>query len=289
MSVTQIQKARGLSYSSFTEYSACPRKWFYRKVLKYPIDSDASEDTEAFSIGKAFHKALENTKHNLNGFTFSDCISVCAEFDVVEEDTVAMVFSMLTRYKRVHEKTNLKVAACEVTIDLPLFFGVVDAILYDDEAGWWICDLKSAGSLPESTIRSANSHAQLCIYSQYHKEIAAAVGISNIPFLGCRLRITTKSRITRKSGEEIGEYIKRMSAGTRSIDIVVPKEVMNIANISFIHEQTANKILTAKPEDIDSYPCNFGNCFSYFRPCTHYSRCHGKNYTEQPTLEVIEG
>ena len=74
----------GLSPSSFSEYSACNRKWFLRKVARVPIDPDASEDYSAFNIGKAFHKALEDTGHNLAGFTHVQCVAVCAEFGVAE-------------------------------------------------------------------------------------------------------------------------------------------------------------------------------------------------------------
>jgi hypothetical protein len=287
--MTEVKEARGLSYSSYSEYTACPRKYFYRKVAKFPIDSDASEDTEAFMIGKTFHKCLEDTKHDLTGYTFQQCVSVGAEFGVEDEDTLLMIFAMLSKYKLVHEKTKLKLVACEATVGTPTFYGVIDAVMYDEnKEGFWIVDLKTAGSWSENTLITASSHTQLNIYSRYADEVAAAVGLKDRVFLGCRLRVTTKSRLVKKKTESSSEYLARMSAGIRSLDIVIPRETMPVDRISKMHEEAADTILKATVADESKFSCNFGNCFMYYKPCNYYSRCHGVNYTESPTLEMIE-
>jgi len=286
--MSEVKKHQGLSYSSFTEYQGCNRKWFLRKVLKLPIDSDASEDTLAFNIGKAFHKCLEDTKHNLKGFKFDDAMAACVTFGIEDEDTAAMVYAMLSKYKTLHEKSGLKVAACETTIESPVFFGVIDSVMYEEEAGWWICDLKTAGSWTASNVNTAASHTQLNIYAKYSDLIAKAVGMEHVPFLGCRLRTTVKSRLQRKGGEGLAEYIQRMAAGIKSIDIAIPVGVMPVDKINKIHEMTAKKILSAKPKDEDKFPPNFNNCMSYFKPCEHFSKCHGRNFTDIPAITVEE-
>jgi hypothetical protein len=256
--------------------------------MGYPIDTDASEDTEAFTIGKAFHKCLEDFKHNLKGFTFQNCSDICATFDIEDVDTICLIFAMLGKYKQVHELTNLSVVACELEISTPLFFGVVDVVMYEPNVGFWIVDIKTAGSWTENTAITASSHTQLNIYSRYAEEIAHAVNLPNTPFAGCRLRVTTKSRLGRKTDESNAKYIERLIAGTKSLDIIVPKETMIIETVAKAHEETSKSIMSAKPEDIAKFPCNFGNCFSYFKPCNHYSRCHGKNYTDSPKLTVLQ-
>lgn len=278
----------GLSYSSFTEYQGCNRKWFLRRVLKLPIDTDASEDTEAFNVGKAFHKCLEDTKHNLTGFTLQACADVCVEFGLEDPDTAAMIYAMLSKYKKVHEKSGLKVVSCETTIESPVFYGVIDAVLYEEGVGFWICDIKTAGSWTKSNINAAASHTQLNIYAKYADLVAYAVGMKDAPFLGCRLRTTVKSRIGRKANEEISSYIKRMAEGIASYDISIPVGVMPVDKINKVHAAAAARVLSAKAEDEDNYPPNFNNCMSYFKPCEHYSKCHGRNFSEIPAITVSE-
>lgn len=286
--MTEQKVMRGLSYSSFSEYSACPRKWFYRKVMGYPIDTDSSEDTEAFTIGKAFHKCLEDFKHNLKGFTLQNCTDVCASFGIEDTDTVCLIFAMLGKYKKVHELTNLSVVACELEVSTPLFFGVVDVVMYEPDVGFWIVDIKTAGSWMENTITTAAAHTQLSIYSKYSKEIAFAVGMPDVPFAGCRLRVTTKARLKRKADESDSSYIVRLTGSTRSGDIIIPASIIMTDVVSSAHEAAAKKIMGAKPEDIEKFPQNFSNCFSYFKPCSHHSKCFKCNYTEMPKVTVLE-
>lgn len=278
----------GLSPSSFSEFSACQRKWFLRKVARVPIDSDATEDYSAFNVGKAFHKALEDTNHNLQGFTHAQCIAVCAQFDVTDGDDVAMIYAMLGRYKELHALEDMKVIACEVVIDVPEFYGITDVVMQDIDGALWIVDIKTAATFQQSMLATVSSHPQLNLYAKYFDQIAYAVGLKDAPFGGIRLRTTTKSKLIRKATETVPEYIARMSKGIKSNEIVVPKGALNVEAISTQHLAAFSKTSTAKAEDIEKFPCNLGNCMSYFRPCNYYSRCNKHNFSEPPATLFLE-
>ena len=284
----EIKKPTGLSPSSFGEYSACNRKWFLRKVLKAPIDPDATEDYSAFMIGKAFHKALEDTKHNLAGFTHAQCIAVCAEFGVDEGDDIAMIYAMLGRYKELHAIDNLKVVGCEIVIDTPEFYGFVDVVMQDSEGLLWIVDIKTAATFQQSMLATVSSHPQLNLYAKYFDQVAYSVGLKDAPFGGIRLRTTTKSKLIRKATESVPEYIARMSKGIKSNEIVVPKESLNVEQISAQHLAAHAKTSGARVDDIEKFPCNYGNCMSYFRPCNYYSRCNKHTYSSPPATLFTE-
>ena len=281
-------KAKGLSPSSFQEFSSCQRKWFLRKVAKVPIDTDASEDYAAFNIGKAFHKCLEDTKHDLTGLTYSQVKLTSLDFGIECDDDVAMIYAMLSKYKQLHAKVPLEVVGCEVIIDVPEFYGITDVVMYEDGVGLWIVDIKTAATFQSSLLNTLTSHPQLALYARYFDVVAHAVGMKAIPFAGVRLRTTTKSKLTRKEGESTTDFIARMAKGIKSSDIAVPAELLNIAAISEQHQLVYSKISDAKVEDEKKFAPNYGNCMSYFRPCNYYSRCHGKNYTNAPKLEMVE-
>jgi hypothetical protein len=286
--VVEVVKPRGLSPSSFSEYSACQRKWFLRKVLKAPIDSDATEDYSAFMVGKAFHKALEDTKHSLTGYTHAQCVAVCAEFDVTDDSDVLMIYAMLGKYKELHAQEDMRVIACEVVIDVPEFYGITDVVMQDTDGCLWIVDIKTAATFQQSMLATVSSHPQLNLYAKYFDQVAYAVGLKDAPFGGIRLRTTTKSKLIRKATESATEYIVRMSKGIKSNEIVVPKGSLNVAAISSQHLAAFAKTSTAKAEDIEKFPCNLGNCMAYFRPCNYYSRCNAHNYTAPPAVKFLE-
>lgn len=286
--MTDIKKPTGLSPSSFGEFSACSRKWFLRKVAKAAIDPDASEDYTAFDLGKAFHKCLEDTKHDLAGFTHSQCVTVCAQFGVVDADDVAMIYAMLSRYKELHAVENLKVIACEVVIDTPDFYGITDAVMQDSEGLLWIIDIKTAATFQSSAISTAASHPQLNLYAKHFDQVAYSVGMKDAPFGGIRLRTTTKSKLIRKATETMPDYIARMAKGIKSSDIAVPKSSLNIEQIAAQHAAVFARTSVAKIEDIENFPPNYGNCMSYFRPCNYFSQCNRHTFTSPPNVQFIE-
>lgn len=287
--MTEETQRRGLSYSSFAEFSACSRKWFIRKVLKSPIDPDAPESTEAFDIGKSFHKCLENTKHDLKGYTLGQCQEVCKEFNITDTDDVCLVYAMLGKYKELHARTNLKVLGCEVVVDTPTFYGVVDAVMYEDDVGVWIVDLKtSSKALNGFTLNNVANHVQLNLYAKHYQEIAKAVGCEHLPFAGFRLRTTTKS--TAKNSEEyLLAYVKKLMRNIKSYDVIVPATYLKNVEEIYKHHQKAHELtVVATAEDVEKFPPNFGNCNAYFRVCEYFSKCHGHTYSEAPKIKTIE-
>jgi hypothetical protein len=211
---------------------------------------------------------------------------VAESFGVEDIEDVAMVYAMLSKYKKVHEKLNLTVAVCEVAISTPDFYGIVDAVMYDD-TGFWIVDMKTAGTLPNYIVNTAPSHPQLNLYAAHADLIRKAAMLPETkPFLGCRLRTTTKSKLGKKPDEAISAYIGRMASGIKSQDIAIPHDPkmsqMFLQQLVYARSKTSK----ANNYDIGSFSPNFGNCMAYFRPCEHYSKCHGRNYTEVPTMEV---
>lgn len=281
-------KPKRLSYSSFMDYSSCSRRWFLRKVKNAPIDSDADVSTEAFDIGKSFHRCLELTNHNLAGFTLQKCAEVCAEFEVTELDDVSMIFAMLIKYKELHEKGGLKVVACELDVSSGLFTGVVDVVMQDSEGKVWITDLKTSGAWYKSMLNTVTSHPQINIYARYIDEILYAVGLKTARFGGCRIRTVIKSRLKKNMKETQGEYIQRMASGIKAFDIAVPASSLNVDRINRAHLETAKKIMSATVEDEAYFSPNFGACMDYNKPCNFYSQCHGRNFTESPKIEVTE-
>ena len=273
----------GLSPSSFGEFTACNRKWFLRKVAKVAIDPDASEDYAAFNFGKAFHKALEDTKHNLESYTHAQTIAVCAEFGVVEPEEVAMIFAMLGKYKQLHAIDNLKVVACETIINTPEFYGIVDAVMEDKDGVLWIVDIKTAATWQTSNIATASSHPQLNLYAKYFDVLAYGIGRKDAPFGGIRLRTTTKSKLIKKASESMPEYILRMMNGIKSNDLAIRKEDLNVDRISSQHLAAFARTSQAQACDSDKFAPNYGNCMSYFRPCNYYSQCHGRTFSDTPT------
>jgi len=283
---------RGLSPSSLSLYQGCARKYFLKKIAKVDIDPDAEESTEPFDVGKAFHQCLEDTKHELAGFSYADCKKVVVDKYKLDESThLPMIFAMLGKYKSVHEKSGLKAIACEICIDTPEFYGFVDVVLQDQDGGWWLGDNKTASSYSPSIIPGLPRHQQLNLYAAHAPYIAAKLCLDLAAYKGCRYLITTKSKIARKKGEETKSYIARLSESVKSLDIVLPAAAMAPEVAYSVHAEVVAKIKKSKGKEADYAP-NFGNCFSYFRNCEMFSRCHGRTATEigkDKSLAVLEG
>lgn len=279
----------GLSPSSLGLFLGCNRKYYYKKIAKTPIDIDASEDTEALRVGSAFHKCLENTKHALDGFTLTAAQAVvCGEFELSEAVHLPLIFAMLGRYKETHRKAGLKVLSCEVVIDNPYFYGIVDAVMEDSKGRWWIVDMKTAATYsPQMLIPTLPRHPQLSLYAQYHAAVASKLGLDSESYQGCRYRLTTKSKLIRKATEPMAGYIERLSGSVRSLDIVIPKALMEPAVMAEIHGTAKEYINTH--QEAHQYSPNYGNCTQWFRSCEYWSKCHGKTVTAMKDLEVVEG
>ena len=277
---------QGLSPSSLQLFMSCPRKYFLKKVEKVDNDSDATEDNEAFQVGKAFHKVLEETKHELKGFPLSSIKQiVCEEYGLTEESHLPLIFAMLAKYKRAHDRSGLKAVACEHILDLPDFYGIVDVVLTDKEGNWWIGDMKTSASYNPSLVPSLPSHPQLNLYAHYAGEIANALLLDLDKFSGCRYLLTTKSKLVRREGETFESFVARLSTAIKSLDFAIPKSLLTPEPAIKSRDWAVNAI---KSEDESSYPPNLGGCMAYFRPCEVWSHCHGgRLFTDQASLEAI--
>lgn len=277
------RKYAGLSPSSLSLYCSCPRKFYLKKILKAKPDPGVDEDTEALRVGSAFHKVLEDTRHDLTGLKYQTVADVAAEHDLEADDWAPMLFAMLGKYRVMHERAGLKVLACETTIDLPEFFGIVDVVLGDDAGGWWIGDMKTAAGVSATLAMTLASHLQLALYVTHRHRLAEKLGLDNSKFLGCRYRLSTKSKMARKKEELTADYIKRISKAVRAIDFVLPKEILHTEG-AYESLEAAKAAITAADKDPTKFPRNYGNCNSYFRLCEHYSHCHGR-----PASSAAEG
>lgn len=277
---------RGLSPSSFSLFMSCARKFYLKKIVKAPIDPDSEADTESLLVGKAFHKCLENTRHKLDGFTLQQCRDiVVGEFELLEDQHLPLIFSMLKKYKIVHEKAGLKAIACEVEVSTDKFYGFVDVILQDSSGAWWIGDMKTAANYSRSLIPSLPRHPQLSLYAMHAAQIAKFLDLDPESYRGCRYRLTTKSKASKRLDEPIPKFIERLSSVVQSYDFILPKGVMAPDRVSVSHHMAKSFIDSHKEET--SYMPNYGNCMAYFRPCEWWSQCHGKPFSEMMNIEVI--
>lgn len=279
------RKFEGLSPSSLATFTSCARKYYLSKIEKAPRDSDADQSTEALDVGKAFHKCLEDVAHELQGFTFNDCLKTSGEFGL-DEDQAALIFSMLGAYKRMHEKAGLKAVAWEVNVDVPAFYGFIDVILSSPEGSWWMGDMKTMATLSMGTEKFYPRHVQLNLYAAHVKEVAETVGLDPNAFKGCRLRAVTKSKAARKDGEETASYIKRLSKVVKAVDFILPIERMVPQEILNIHK-SAFDFIGYNKNDKEKFLCNHNSCFNYFRACEYFSRCHGAEFTAAVPIEMV--
>ncbi len=275
----------GLSPSSLSLFQSCARKYYLKKVAKVPIDDDASEDTEAFDIGKAFHKVLEDNKHELKGLKYQSVAdTVVGLFDLTEHFHLPMIFSMLAKYKILHEKAGLKAIACEVELETDTFYGFIDVILQEPDGRWWIADIKTAASYTPGLLPSLPKHQQLNLYAAHAYLVAEKLSLDLHAYAGIRYRVITKSRIGRKKDEKVEDFLKRLSSSVQAYDVAIPKEIMNVVEVLDVHYQAFKHTRKKKEKD---FPRNYGSCFAYYKPCEMWSKCHGHKYSEIESKMIV--
>lgn len=268
----------------------CQRKYFHKKIVKTPVDPDVTEDMESFAIGKTFHKVLENTKHVLDGYTYSDLLKVMEEYPLLTEAHAPMLYAMLGSYKRTHELSGLKAVACEVEVETDSFYGFVDVVLEGPGGKWYIGDMKTAASFSPAIIPTLFSHPQLNLYAAHKDEFAAAALVDPDLFAGCRYRLTTKSKLVPRNNEELSDFIGRLSGVCKTYDFIIPKERLTVDTIHSAHTEAYEYIEEHKHAlDQKKFPKNYGNCMAYHRPCEFWSKCHERNYTSLFEVECIGG
>lgn len=276
---------KGLSPSSFQLMQACGRKYYFLKVAKIPVDRDYDNDQTVFNIGKAFHRACEDSLHEPSKLSLEELSGICELHELDTQEYLPVVMAMLEQYEKVHLKSGLNVIACEFEIETDVFYGIADVILADKAGNWWIGDLKTAASFTPAQVAGLLSHAQLNLYAAHAPVIARAFNLSLDKFQGCRYRVTTKSKIKRKAMEDFKDYVYRLGQSIKSMDFVLPFERMNSRAIYLEHKKA---LATIKAQDAEAFKPNYGNCFSYYRPCEFWSQCNGgKCYSEVGEIEVI--
>lgn len=266
-----------LSYSSMNEIIGCEHKYALRKVLEAEPDSDYSKETDAMDLGTVVHACLEACKHDLTGFKYVDVVEQIKEFPETLEPSKhgPLVWSMLRHYKDLHEDAGLQAAEVELELTLPKEFkGFVDLVLDDQEGGGvWITDLKTAASISRFLKSRLPNDPQLNLYAYYFQKMFPERKV-----LGCRYRVITKSRLKQRKDETTREFSNRIYAGINAYEYVIPIEKMDpdthykrFKKVKARQNQLHKNVVAAK---------NYLHCESYFRPCEYWSRCHGKNFTD---------
>lgn len=274
--VKSSKKKKGLSPSSLSLYLSCPRKYWHKKVNETPIEE--VQDTEALDIGKAFHWVLETKSHNLNGLRYQEVIGSCLDHNLTE-DYAPMIFSMLSSYKEMHENSGLSVIACEIEVETKSFYGFVDAVMLDENGGWWIVDMKTSASYSKMLQATIPRHLQLNLYADNANVIADKLNLSLKDFEGVRYRLTTKSKLKRKDGEGVKDYLGRLSSVIKSYDFPVQVSDLDMAGAAETHEWVS-KAIGKRKKEASSFVCNFNNCTQYYRACEYFKHCHGREFFE---------
>jgi hypothetical protein len=148
--------------------------------------------------------------------------------------------------------------------------------------------MKTAASFRQDLIPSLPLHPQLNLYAAHAPEIAAFVGLEMKDYQGCRYRLTTKSKISRKGGEDVPAYIGRLLKSVKSFDFILPKAAMNPEVVYSAHQQVMEAIERRGPVcSPNVYPQNLSSCQQWFRPCDFWSQCHGKPFSEMMGIDVV--
>jgi len=268
---------------------SCEQRYFYHKVAKVPHDADY-EDSDALGIGKAFHGYLEDNGHGQfhTPAKFSAEIQAkCEEFNVPEE--APLVAAMALSYMKMHKASGLSVVVCEQKLESPIFVGFIDVILKDNFGGWWIGDLKTAARFDQSQkVATLPKDQQLNLYAHFAMLMAPHLGLDPELFLGCRYRVTTKTKSGIKEGETLAEFARRMveKGSVESYDVIIPVQIMAIEQTWKRFELIQNR--AAQITNGEAPVQNLESCFSYFKPCPYFSQCHGKCYSEATTTNEIK-
>lgn len=272
-----------LSPSSLSTLLSCQKKYWHKKIAQTKPDADIEEDTEALRVGKAFHKVLEDCRHDLNGVGYSKVLATVWEHELDADVFTPMIYAMLSKYKIVHEKSGLRVKACEIEVRTEDFLGYVDVIL-EDESGWWVGDLKTASAYYSNIAAGLFRHTQLNLYAAHAKLLADALGLDVGKFRGCRYRMTTKSKLVRKKDETTEAYVGRLQKSVKSVDFILPVEDMAPAETLASHNAALRFI--RNNQDGAAYMPNYSNCQQYFKSCEFFSQCHGKEYTKVEVASI---
>lgn len=266
-----------LSYSSASELMSCPRKYYLRKVLKAEPDADIPEDMGAFAYGKVLHGVLELCQHERLRFRY-EMIEELMRKEGVDPFNAEVKYGVavcIDRYFTLREKTKLKIVGFEVEIGGEDIIGYIDFVAIDVNGNWMIGDLKTTSMPNKNMYPRLLKDSQLNLYAAHAGQVAEKLNLDLNKFAGCLYCAITKPRTVIKPNENVMSYVTRATCDVTEIQI--PIALMN-------PEQAMKDILSLKQvaENLteETAMCNHSNCFSYFRICNFYSKCHGVSYTE---------
>ena len=276
-----------LSHSSANVILNCERRYHY-KVNDYDFDPDYEDDGQSLRLGKAFHKVLEDTRHDRAKFKPKIFHHAVVDENVKAKEEKGLVLAMLFSYYPLHEKSGLEVAGVELEIGDKHTVGYVDAVMVGSHGDWYLTDNKTAARLSGDLTSRLSNDPQLNLYSFYAPELARALKLDVEKFQGCRYRVTTKTKIVAKNDESVEAYAKRILPRIESYDIGIPYRPEIVKAIRDRHERLHERALVIRDSKESSVMQNFSGCFNYFRPCPYWSRCHGKTFTDGPNhLKIV--
>lgn len=263
-----------LSYSSLKLVQSCPTRYYHYKVKGTPHDSDY-EESSALAVGKAFHEVLERTFHKSAP---QEILQEAVEKYGVESDDFMLLKVMLDKYVEFHRASHLDVVVVELPIETPEYLGFVDAIAIDPVLnGFWIIDLKTSARFDESILSRLSKDLQMNLYAKFSKDMYLAhKKLEGLEFLGCRYRVTTKSKAKTLKGLE--KYVK-------VVDIEIPKDMLNPEESWELFEDVLSQARSIQNGEIPIR--NYEACISYFRPCPYFSQCHGYEYSKAKELVKV--
>lgn len=272
-----MNKEVQLSYSSHKVLDTCETLYFHEKVAKTAPDKDY-EDNEAFGIGKAFHEVLEKTLHKKY---VKELLMEAMETHEVDITDYPVLEAMLKKYVVLHKLSGLTVIHCELKLDHPRYVGYIDMIMVGPDGGWWIGDLKTTGRYDESLLPRLPRDMQLNLYSYFRDFVATQFNLDVSKFKGCRYRAVTKPKLVQKGKETTDQYISRLEENVNVYDIEIPFAGMDTEHaweVLLEGQERAKQIMAG-----EAPKRNYSNCMQYFKPCKHFSKCHGYLHSEGKT------
>lgn len=274
-------QAQPLSHSSAETLSTCEQRYHYYKIQQAPQDPDYQK-ADSLSLGSAFHKVLEDSKHEKPASIRDELIKCTQDPDIqLPESDILLAHAMVLKYLRLHKQMGLKVLAVEVDIETKEVKGYVDAIMEDGDGKWWIVDMKTWKDLKPHAVVMLQKDPQAMLYASHAALIAEQLGLDLSKFGGCRWRVVTKSSAKLQSKETEAEYIMRLvEKHLSAYDIPIPFQESDASERLEAHlvmHKRTTKLLKEAPRR------NYKACYNYFSPCPYWSRCYGKTYSEMAT------
>jgi hypothetical protein len=290
-----------VSPSSAETVLSCEQKYVHDKVLKTPVDADASSK-EKMDQGSAFHWVLEKTWHEESEWTRELCMQACEKYDTLDPVIHgAIIGAAHKQYYRVHKKSCLEVVAVEHEIFDDNVIGYIDATLVDKNDWWWMCDMKSKGSWKESYAVDLHEDLQLNTYALFAEEVAKDLKLDPRKFAGCLYRVAqmppkpkTVAIIPRGVKNLTPEEIEaaRFDSLANRLQVAMFQAVVRVEDMNL--KTTWQTLMRARKkmlrlwDDPGSAVRNIKDCAKYQGyQCNWWSRCHGGClYTDGPIVRI---